>query len=234
MRWFMRRATPAWPRRSSARRRPAIASASVRHGARAHRRDAHRPASRVVVHHARVAACCATIPRRRTQEYARIARRWRSRDARRDSRSTPTTTSPRPTSPPASRPKVAILREQGVNGQVEMAAAFDSRRFRCVRRAHERPRGRPSLAREFKGFVGRGGFSYGDVLGAGEGWAKSILFNPSVRDEFAAFFARQDVFGARRVQRLPDDGQSARHDSGRRALAALHAQQVRAVRRRAA
>jgi phosphoribosylformylglycinamidine synthase len=93
------------------------------------------------------------------------------------------------------RPKVAILREQGVNGQVEMAAAFDRAGFD----AHDvhmsdLAAGRRSLS-EFKGFVGCGGFSYGDVLGAGEGWAKSIRFNPKVRDEFAAFFARGDVFG---------------------------------------
>ena len=69
--------------------------------------------------------------------------------------------------------------------------------------------GRRSLA-DFKGFVAGGGFSYGDVLGAGEGWAKSILFNARVRDEFAAFFARAGLLRARRVQRLPDDEQPAR------------------------
>jgi phosphoribosylformylglycinamidine synthase len=93
------------------------------------------------------------------------------------------------------RPKVAILREQGVNGQVEMAAAFDRAGFDAydVHMSDLAAR-RRSLA-QFKGFVGCGGFSYGDVLGAGEGWAKSIRFNPVVRDDFAAFFERADVFG---------------------------------------
>ena len=93
------------------------------------------------------------------------------------------------------RPSVAVLREQGVNGQVEMAAAFDRAGF-AVYDVHMTDiiAGRRSLA-EFKGIVAGGGFSYGDVLGAGEGWAKSIRFNPRVRDEFAAFFARSDAFG---------------------------------------
>jgi phosphoribosylformylglycinamidine synthase len=92
------------------------------------------------------------------------------------------------------RPKMAILREQGVNGQLEMAAAFDRAGFQ----AHDVHMsdiisGRISL-RDFAGFVACGGFSYGDVLGAGEGWAKSILFNARARDEFSAFFARSDSF----------------------------------------
>jgi phosphoribosylformylglycinamidine synthase len=92
------------------------------------------------------------------------------------------------------RPKVAVLREQGVNGQVEMAAAFDRAGFE----AHDVHMsdiidGRVTL-KDFAGLVACGGFSYGDVLGAGEGWAKSILFNPRARDEFAAFFARSDSF----------------------------------------
>jgi phosphoribosylformylglycinamidine synthase len=92
------------------------------------------------------------------------------------------------------RPRVAILREQGVNGQVEMAAAFDRAGFEAVDvHMSDVIAGRVSLA-VFKGFVGPGGFSYGDVLGAGEGWAKSILFHPRARDEFAAFFARPDSF----------------------------------------
>jgi phosphoribosylformylglycinamidine synthase len=87
-------------------------------------------------------------------------------------------------------PRVAILREQGVNGQIEMAAAFDRAGLRGGGRAHERHRGRESKLDSFKGFAACGGFSYGDVLGAGEGWAKSILFNRRARDEFEAFFAR--------------------------------------------
>lgn len=92
------------------------------------------------------------------------------------------------------RPKMAILREQGVNGQVEMAAAFDRAGFSAVDvHMSDIITGRVSLA-DFKGVAACGGFSYGDVLGAGEGWAKSILFNPRARDEFSAFFQRQDTF----------------------------------------
>ena len=93
-----------------------------------------------------------------------------------------------------SRPKMAILREQGVNGHVEMAAAFDRAGFAAVDvHMSDIIAGRVKLA-DFKGFAACGGFSYGDVLGAGEGWAKSILFNPRARDEFAAFFQRTDTF----------------------------------------
>jgi len=92
------------------------------------------------------------------------------------------------------RPKMAILREQGVNGQVEMAAAFDRAGFEAFDvHMSDIITGRASL-RDFKGFVACGGFSYGDVLGAGEGWAKSILFNPRASDEFATFFVRGDSF----------------------------------------
>jgi phosphoribosylformylglycinamidine synthase len=92
------------------------------------------------------------------------------------------------------RPKIAILREQGVNGQVEMAAAFDRAGFSAVDvHMSDIISGRVSL-RDFKGVAACGGFSYGDVLGAGEGWAKSILFNPRARDEFEAFFQRKDTF----------------------------------------
>lgn len=95
----------------------------------------------------------------------------------------------------ADRPRVAILREQGVNGHVEMAAAFDRAGFAAIDvHMTDIISGRISLA-DFTGLVACGGFSYGDVLGAGGGWAKSILFNPKARDEFAAFFARPDTFG---------------------------------------
>jgi len=95
----------------------------------------------------------------------------------------------------APRPKVAILREQGVNGHVEMAAAFDRAGFTSIDvHMSDIIHGRVSLA-DFTGLVACGGFSYGDVLGAGGGWAKSILFNPRCRDEFAAFFRRPDTFG---------------------------------------
>jgi phosphoribosylformylglycinamidine synthase len=92
------------------------------------------------------------------------------------------------------RPRIAILREQGVNGQVEMAAAFDRAGFTAVDvTMSDIIDGHRSL-KDFKGFAACGGFSFGDVLGAGEGWAKSILFNTRARDEFAAFFTRTDTF----------------------------------------
>jgi len=92
------------------------------------------------------------------------------------------------------RPAVAILREQGVNSQVETAAVFERAGF-IAHDIHMTDLlcGRRSL-REFKGVVACGGFSYGDVLGAGEGWAKSILFHERVREDFQAFFTRSDSF----------------------------------------
>jgi phosphoribosylformylglycinamidine synthase len=92
------------------------------------------------------------------------------------------------------KPKIAILREQGVNGQTEMAHAFTKAGFDAFDvHMSDIISGRTSLA-DFKGFAACGGFSYGDVLGAGEGWAKSILFNIRAREEFEAFFARRDSF----------------------------------------
>ena len=92
------------------------------------------------------------------------------------------------------RPSIAVLREQGVNGQVEMAAAFDRAGFKAVDvHMSDLLSGRASL-KDFKGLVACGGFSYGDVLGAGEGWSKTILFNNKVRDEFEQFFHRNDTF----------------------------------------
>lgn len=92
------------------------------------------------------------------------------------------------------RPQVAILREQGVNGQVEMAAAFTRAGFTAIDvHMSDILAGRVDLA-EFRGLVACGGFSYGDVLGAGEGWAKSILFNAQAREAFSAFFQRPDTF----------------------------------------
>ena len=92
------------------------------------------------------------------------------------------------------RPKIAILREQGVNGQLEMAAAFDRAGFAAVDVHMSDIIGGRVKLEDFKGFAACGGFSYGDVLGAGEGWAKSILFNRRARDEFAVFFGRGDTF----------------------------------------
>ena len=93
------------------------------------------------------------------------------------------------------RPKVAILREQGVNSQVEMShamalAGFDSHDVHMS----DLQAGRARLA-DFQGLVACGGFSYGDTLGAGEGWARSVLFNPVLAEQFAAFFLRGDTFG---------------------------------------
>ncbi len=92
------------------------------------------------------------------------------------------------------KPQVAILREQGVNSQVEMAAAFTQAGFSAVDvHMSEIFSGEVSLG-QFKGLVACGGFSYGDVLGAGEGWAKSILYHEATRNEFEAFFIRNDTF----------------------------------------
>jgi phosphoribosylformylglycinamidine synthase len=92
------------------------------------------------------------------------------------------------------RPKVAILREQGVNGQIEMAAAFMAAGFDAIDvHMSDLAQGRRKLA-EFNGLAACGGFSFGDVLGAGQGWAKSILFNAALADQFAQFFADTGTF----------------------------------------
>ncbi|MCL1129295.1 phosphoribosylformylglycinamidine synthase [Shewanella sairae] len=91
-------------------------------------------------------------------------------------------------------PKMAILREQGVNSHIEMAAAFDRAGFEAMDvHMSDILSGRISLE-QFQGLVACGGFSYGDVLGAGEGWAKSILFNERAREQFSQFFERNDSF----------------------------------------
>lgn len=92
------------------------------------------------------------------------------------------------------RPKIAVLREQGVNSQIEMAAAFERAGFTPYDvHMSDLQAGRYKLE-DFHGLAACGGFSYGDVLGAGQGWAKSILFNPALRDSFEAFFGRDDTF----------------------------------------
>ncbi|MFU9045192.1 phosphoribosylformylglycinamidine synthase [Acinetobacter tibetensis] len=92
------------------------------------------------------------------------------------------------------RPSMVILREQGVNGQTEMAAAFDKVGFNTVDvHMSDLLAGRVDL-NDFEGLVACGGFSYGDVMGAGGGWAKSVLFNPRLRDQFEKFFNRQETF----------------------------------------
>jgi len=116
-----------------------------------------------------------------------------------------------------SQPKLAILREQGVNGHVEMAAAFERAGFAAydVHMTDLRS-GRVRLD-EFQALAACGGFSYGDVLGAGQGWAKSILFSESLRDAFAAFFARADTFalgvcnGCQMMSHLAEIVPGARH-----------------------
>ncbi len=92
------------------------------------------------------------------------------------------------------RPRVAILREQGVNSHVEMSYAMAKAGFETVDvHMTDLQSGRLKLE-TFRGFVACGGFTYGDTLGAGEGWARSIMFNPALADQFKAFFARQDTF----------------------------------------
>ncbi|WP_350549794.1 phosphoribosylformylglycinamidine synthase [Pseudoalteromonas sp. 120-MNA-CIBAN-0494] len=92
------------------------------------------------------------------------------------------------------KPPMAILREQGVNSHLEMAAAFNRAGFAAIDvHMSDILEGRLSLE-QFKGLVACGGFSYGDVLGAGEGWAKSILFNDMAREQFQSFFHREDTF----------------------------------------
>ena len=95
---------------------------------------------------------------------------------------------------PAARPNMAILREQGINGQVEMAAAFDRAGFEAVDvHMSDLATGHRRL-NEFAGIVACGGFSYGDVLGAGRGWANNILFHEALRDAFGRFLADPNTF----------------------------------------
>ncbi len=92
------------------------------------------------------------------------------------------------------RPKVAILREQGVNWHVEMSYAVAQGGFDTFDvHMSDLQSGRARLD-QFQGFIACGGFSYGDTLGAGEGWARSIMFNPKLADQFAGFFGRDDTF----------------------------------------
>ena len=94
----------------------------------------------------------------------------------------------------ASRPRLAILREQGVNSQVEMSYATAKAGFNAYDvHMTDLQSGRIAL-NQFQGFIACGGFTYGDTLGAGEGWARSILFNPTLSDQFNAFFAHKDTF----------------------------------------
>ena len=92
------------------------------------------------------------------------------------------------------RPRMAILREQGVNGQIEMAAAFERAGFAAIDVTMSDLAGDRHDLRDFNGFAACGGFSFGDVLGAGQGWAKSILFQEKLRQMFEQFFQREDAF----------------------------------------
>jgi phosphoribosylformylglycinamidine synthase len=96
--------------------------------------------------------------------------------------------------PKTEKPRVAILREQGVNGQLEMAAAFTLAGFEAIDvHMQDLLDGAVNL-QEFVGLAACGGFSYGDVLGAGQGWAQTILFNEDLKEQFRTFFHRQDTF----------------------------------------
>lgn len=117
----------------------------------------------------------------------------------------------------AKRPKVAIFREQGINGQNEMAFAFDRAGFESIDvHMTDLLAGRVDL-KDFAGLVACGGFSYGDVLGAGSGWAKSVLYNAKLADSFQAFFARPDSFtlgvcnGCQMISQLKDLIPGAEH-----------------------
>lgn len=92
------------------------------------------------------------------------------------------------------KPKVAIVREQGVNSHLEMGAAFDRAGFTAVDVHMSDLLARRAVLTDYAGMVACGGFSYGDVLGAGEGWAKTVLFNNQLRDQFEGFFQREDTF----------------------------------------
>ena len=173
---------------------------------------ARRSASRLVGDDATRCRPCATTrraptrntPASRDRRTTRACRRTLTFDRARGHRR-------RPSSPRGARPRVAILREQGVNGQVEMAAALRPRRLRRRRRAHDRSPRRPRRrSHGFKGLAACGGFSYGDVLGAGRGLGEVDPVQRAARaTQFAAFFARPDTLRARRLQRLPDDAQPA-------------------------
>ena len=129
----------------------------------------------------------------------------------------------KPISAPAilgTRPKVAVLREQGVNGQIEMAGAFTSAGFDAVDLHMQDLAQNPELLQQFQGLAACGGFSFGDVLGAGGGWAAGILEAPALRDAFQAYFERPETFtlgvcnGCQMVSRLKDIIPGATHWPG--------------------
>jgi phosphoribosylformylglycinamidine synthase len=128
------------------------------------------------------------------------------------------------------KPRMAILREQGINGHVEMAAAFALAGFESIDvHMTDLLGGRVDLA-DFSGLVACGGFSYGDVLGAGSGWARSILFNARLAEMFRLLLRATRHRHARRLQWLPDGLAAQRNHPRRAALAPVPAQCIRTVR----
>ncbi len=124
------------------------------------------------------------------------------------------------------RPAVAILREQGVNSQTEMAAVFTRAGFDAYDVHMTDILAKRVRLGRFHGLVACGGFSYGDVLGAGEGWAKSILFNPRRPRGVRGVLRAQRDLHLGRVQRLPNAVRAPGIDSGIGRLAALRAQSI--------
>ncbi len=130
----------------------------------------------------------------------------------------------------SARPKVAILREQGVNSHVEMSYALAQAGFETFDVHMSDLQAGRVAARRVPGLVACGGFSYGDTLGAGLGWARSILFNPRLADQFSAFFQRADSFALGVCNGCQMMSGLAEIIPGARGLAGLHAQPQRAVR----
>ncbi len=127
------------------------------------------------------------------------------------------------------KPRMAILREQGVNGHVEMAAAFALAGFESIDvHMTDLLSGRVDLT-HFNGVVACGGFSYGDVLGAGSGWARSILYNDRLSAMFKRFFERPDTGDARCLQRVSDGFTAEKHYPRCAALAEIPPQYFRTV-----
>ncbi len=231
VRWCMRHATRGSPPRSSAQPTAGDRVRVVRHGRAAHRRGAHRPASRVVVDHACVAGAA------RPSGVGRAGIRAHSRRGRSGDLAAPDVQ-------PGRRRCRAVHRHRRASPRRDPARAgrqrpgrdggrVRSRRFRRVRRAHERPRGRTALARRIQGLRGGRRLFLWRRPRRGRGLGQVDPLQREAARRLCRILCAAGHFRARRVQRLPDDGQSARPDSGRRALAAFHSQQVRAVRRRA-
>ncbi len=128
------------------------------------------------------------------------------------------------------RPKVAVLREQGVNSHVEMAYAFTAAGFDAFDvHMSDLLAGRARLA-DYQGIVACGGFSYGDTLGAGIGWARSITFHKALADQFQSFFGRADTFGLGVCNGCQMFAELADIIPGAEPLAAFHDQPERALR----